>query len=197
MGDIINCTRFLCRTDDLVPLPTEPIEIPRIPLVSIAYRVGSLLNAFGEKTNEQHVMNALQAAVRQWKQQEISVDICDFTSYPKLDVFPPKYVIFLELTENEERKIDAQQLRFLQNTVSSEVEQQLCKANEYYKDYRSTSKLDPVTCILVQKGTFSTFMRKILLTERVSPTQVKPHRLLKNEHHIQFFYDNQIDTSAS
>jgi hypothetical protein len=197
MGDMINCTRFLCRADDLVPLPIEPVEIPRIPLVSLAYRVGTLLDAFGEKTSEQHVMNALQQTVQHWRKQEISVDICDFTSYPKLDVFPPKYVIFLELTEDEERKINDQQLRFLQSTVSSEVEQQLGKANQYYKDYRSASKLDPVACILVRSGTFSTFLRKVLLTDRVSPLQLKPHRLLKNEHHIQFFYDNQIGTSSS
>jgi hypothetical protein len=60
MGDIINCTRFLTRTDDLVPLPPEPAEIPRIPLISIAYRVGSLLDIYGEKTNERDVMNALK-----------------------------------------------------------------------------------------------------------------------------------------
>jgi len=59
MGDVINCTRFLCRADDLVPSPTEPVEIPQIPLISRAYRVGSLLDVFGEKTTEQDVINAL------------------------------------------------------------------------------------------------------------------------------------------
>ncbi|CAF1560253.1 unnamed protein product, partial [Adineta steineri] len=59
MGDMISCTGFLSRADDLVPLPSEPEEIPRIPLISIAYRVGSLLDVYGEKTSEQHVMNAL------------------------------------------------------------------------------------------------------------------------------------------
>lgn len=193
MGDIITCTRYLERADDLVPLPAEPIEIPRIPLVSLAYRVGSLLDVFGEKTNEQHLMNALQETVRQWKEQQLTVDICDFTSYAKLDVFPPKYIIFLELSESEERKMDAEQLRYIQKSISSDVEQHLCQANEYYNDYRIASKLDPVTCIFVQSGTFLTFRRKILVSEHVSPTQAKPHRLLKNEHHIQFFYDNQVD----
>ncbi|CAF4568189.1 unnamed protein product [Rotaria sp. Silwood1] len=181
MGDMINCTRFLCRADDLVPLPAEPVNIPRIPLISLAYRVGSLLDAFGEKTNEQHVMSALQAVVRQWKQYEISVDICDFTSYPKLDVFPAKYVIFLELIEDEERKIDAQQLQFIQNTLSSEVEQQLCKANEYYKDYRSDSKLDPIACILVRKGTFSTFMLSAAAKE-VFDAKYKSQRIEDNDY---------------
>jgi hypothetical protein len=197
MGDVINCTRFLCLADDLVPSPTEPVEIPQISLILLAYSFGSLLDVFGEKTTEQDVMNALQETNHQWREQEIPVDVCDFASYPKLDVFPATYVIFLELIGHEEHKIDAQQLRFLQNTVSSEVEQQLCKANQYYKGYRSASKLDPVDCILVRSGTFSTFMRKILLADRVSPTQVKPHRLLRNKHDIQFFYDNQIDILSS
>jgi hypothetical protein len=60
MGDIINCTRSFTRADDLVPLPPEPAEIPLIPLISIAYRVGNLLDIYGEKTNERDVMNALK-----------------------------------------------------------------------------------------------------------------------------------------
>ncbi len=65
MGDVINCTRFLCRADDLGPLPVEPAENPRIPLISIAYRVGNLLNVIGEKTSEQHLMDALERAADQ------------------------------------------------------------------------------------------------------------------------------------
>lgn len=193
----MTCTRFLSRSDDLVPLSTKPEEIPRIPLVSLAYRVGSLLDAFGEKTTEQHVMNALLETTRQWKEQGICVDICDFASYPKLDVFPTKYVIFLELIINEGHEFEEQQLRLLNDTMSSKVEQQLCKANQFYKEYRDASKLDSVTCILVRRGTFLAFMRQVLSTSSVSPTQFKPHRLLKNEHDIKFFYDNLINMSSS
>src|SRR5262245_29952135 len=101
MGDVITCTRFLSRTDDLVPLPSEPVVIPRIPLISFAYRLGNLLDVFGEKTTEQHVMYALKDSVHQWRNQGILIDLCDFTTYPKLDVFPPKYVIFLELINEQ------------------------------------------------------------------------------------------------
>ncbi|CAF1002365.1 unnamed protein product [Rotaria sordida] len=197
MGDVVNCTRFLCRADDLVPLPTEPVEIPRIPLISLAYRVGSLLDVFGEKANEVHLMNALQQTVHQWKSQGIPVDFCDFTSYPKLDASPAKYVIFLELSEDQKCKINAQQLQILKSTASEEVNQQLSKANEVYEKVQHFKVLDRLDCILVRSGTFSTFLRKFLWTSRSSPTQIKPHRILKNEEHIRFFYDNQIDTSLS
>ncbi|CAF1519674.1 unnamed protein product [Rotaria magnacalcarata] len=197
MGDVVNCTRFLCRTDDLVPLPTEPVEIPRVPLVSLAYRAGSLLDAFGEKTNEIHLMNALQQTIHQWKNQGIPVDFCDFTSYPKLDVFPMKYVIFLELSEDQECKIDARQLQILKTTANEEVDRQLGKANEVYQKVRQFNILDPLDCILVRSGTFSIFLRKFLWTNRSSPVQIKPHRLLKNEEHIRYFYDHKIDTSLS
>ncbi|CAF1321277.1 unnamed protein product, partial [Rotaria sordida] len=159
LGDMVNCTRFLCQADDLVRLPQEPVEIPRIPVISVAYRVGNLLDVYGEKTNEQHVMNALLQTMRQWKEQGIHVDLDEFTSYPRLDVFPPRYVIFMELIEKQGHKLDAQQLRFLQSTISSDVEQQLCKANQEYAATRRGTKLGALDCILVRSGTFSTFLK--------------------------------------
>ncbi len=110
--------------------------IPRIPLISIAYRLGSLLDVFGEKTTEQHVMYALRESVRQWRNQGIFVDLCDFTTYPKLDECPPKYVIFLELTDEQERKTNGDQLQTLQNIADFEVERQLSKANNHYRYIR-------------------------------------------------------------
>ncbi|CAF3598588.1 unnamed protein product [Rotaria sp. Silwood1] len=196
LGDVIDCTRFASRADDLVSLPSEPVDIPRIPLVSIAYRVGSLLDIFAEKTSEQHVMNALKQTIQEWREQGISVDICDFTTYPKLDTLPPQYVIFLELIDEQGCKIDDQLLRVLQKMADSEVDRQLCKANERYGYNRNVKKLSLLTCILVRSGTFSTFLRKELLTGRVNLIQIKPYRLLKNEHNIQFFYDNKIDISS-
>ncbi|CAF0890364.1 unnamed protein product [Rotaria sordida] len=197
MGDVINCTRFLCRADDLVPLPAAPAEIPRIPLISLAYRVGTLLDIHGEKISEQDVINALQQTICQWREQGILVDLCDFTSYPRLDVSPAKYVIFLELTNDHGYKIGAEQFEILKNTVNAEVEQQLCKASQKYQHSRSLTRLGPLNAILVRSGTFSAFMSKFLQTDRVSPVQVKPHRKLRNEDHIRFFYDSQIDTSLS
>ncbi|CAF3938624.1 unnamed protein product, partial [Rotaria sp. Silwood1] len=201
MGDVVTCTRFLCRSDDLVPLPIDQEEIPRIPLFSIAYRIGSLLDAFGEKTSEQHLMDALQRTSVQWKEQGIPLDIYDFTSYPKLDVFPPHYVLFLELIEEQnskqEYKISEKNFQLLQTMVDSEIERQLCQTNFNYNNVRKGSKLGPLVCILVRNGTFSNFLTDVLVTDRVSPTQIKPHRLLKNENHIQYFYANQINTSSS
>ena len=197
MGDVIRCTRFLSRAEDLVPLPSTPMEVPRIPLFSVEYRIGSLLDVLGEKTTEQHVMNALEQTILQWKRQGLPVGMCDFTSYPKLDAFPPQYVIFLELSEeNSGSQMTNEHFRFFQNSVDAELERQLCLANHYYKAIRDATKLAPLRCILVRKGTFSTFIEKKFATESVSPTQIKQHRLLKHDHHIQFFYDNQIDTSS-
>jgi hypothetical protein len=193
MGDVINCTRFLCRADDLVPLPVEPAENPRIPLISIAYRVGNLLNVIGEKTSEQRLMAALERAADQWRHQGIPVHICDFTAFPKLDVFPAQYVVFVELIGEKGRQVGSEQLQFIPNNVDSEVDRQLCITNLEYRDCRRDGELGQVACVLVRNGTFSIFLHKKLVTDRVSAVQIKPHRLLKNEEHIQFFYDNQID----
>jgi len=176
----------------LIPLPSEPVEIPRIPLISIAYRIGNLLNVIGEKTSEQHLLDALEQVANQWRHQGIPVRICDFTAFPKLDVFPPRYVIFLELTGESGYQIDDEQLQVLQNSADSEVDRQLCITGVEYKNFRGEGKLGPLTCVLVRSGTFSIFLNEKLVTQSVSALQIKPHRLLKNDQHIQFFYDNQI-----
>jgi hypothetical protein len=200
---VINCTRFLSRINDLVPLPLEPVDIPRIPLISIAYRLGCLLDANGEKTSEHNIMNALIRTVGQWKEQGMSVGMCDFTSYVKLDVFPARYVIFLELTEEGNDKTESiidhhqQQLRTLQNVADADVERHLCEIKQNYEERRNSNHIGPLICILVRSGTFSTFLNKELVTDRVSRIQIKPHRLLKNEHNIKFFYDHQISHSCS
>ncbi|CAF1468615.1 unnamed protein product [Adineta steineri] len=193
LGDIVNCTRFLSRSDDLVSLPSEPKEIPRIPLISLAYRVGSLLDVFGEKTSEQHVLSALQLTMGQWKHQGIPVDIINYTTYAKLDASPVYYVIFLELIESGKSEVYHAQPQVDQNMADLEVDRQLCIANENYKDYRTFGKLGPLSCVLVRSGTFDKFLNEILVTDRVSHVQIKPPRLLHNKQHIQFFYDNQIN----
>ncbi|CAF1268649.1 unnamed protein product [Rotaria sordida] len=154
MGDVIICTRFLCRADDLVALPEEPVEIPRVPLISLAYRVGTLLDIFGEKTNEQHVMNAIQQTIRQWREQGIPVDFCEFASYPRLDVFPAKYVIFLELIADQGHKIDTQQFQVLKNTIDAEVEEQLCKLTISQLNYISLYDLSSGSLLLVYVNSF-------------------------------------------
>jgi hypothetical protein len=190
MGDVILCTRFLSRADDLLPLPSE---IPRIPLISMAYRIGSLLNVNGEKTTEEHLFYALRQTIYNWKEQGITVELYDFTSFPKLDAFPVHYVIFFELIHDKEHKINDQQRQMMQDTLNSEVERHLCKANNFYYIMRDAGRFGLVECILFQSGTFLTFRQKIFTTDGVAPLQVKSHRLLKDKDHIQFFYDNRTD----
>jgi hypothetical protein len=195
IGDVILCTRFLSREDDLLPLPTEPAEIPRIPLISMSYRIGTLLNVNGEKTTEEHLFYVLRQTIEDWKEQGIHVELSDFTSFAKLDAFPVHYVIFFELTDNEEQKINDEQRQFMKNSLNSKVEHYLCKANNIYDKWRSTGKFGPAKCILLRNGTFATFRQNIFMTEGGAPLQVKSHRLLKDENHIRFFYDNEIDNS--
>jgi hypothetical protein len=193
MGDVILCTRFLSREDDLLPLPSGPAEIPQIPLISMSYRIGSLLNVNGEKTTEEHLFYALRQTIYNWKEQGINVQLCDFTSFPKLDAFPVHYVIFFELNDTEEHKMND---RIIQNSLDSEVERHLCKANNFYYIMRDAGRFGPVECILLRNGTFSTFRQKIFTTDGVAPLQVKTHRLLRDKDHIRFFYDNQVETSS-
>jgi hypothetical protein len=39
----------------------------------------------------------LKQTIQDWKDQEIIVELCDFTSFPKLDTFPVHYMIFFEV----------------------------------------------------------------------------------------------------
>jgi hypothetical protein len=77
----------------------------------MSYRTGSLLNVNGEKTTEEYLFYSLRQTIHDWKEQGITVDLCDFTSFPKLDPFPVHYVIFFELIYDEEHKINDQHRR--------------------------------------------------------------------------------------
>ena len=200
MGDVINCTRYLSRATDLVPLSSEPVEIPRIPLITIAYRIGTLLDIYGEKTTEHHITDALHRTVNHWKEQHISTAIRDFTAYPKLDVFPAHYVIFVELIEQQDETSTChtrnQNLAMLKKAANTDLDRNLAKVHPWYGSARDAKKLDSLTCIFVQSGTFSTFLNKELVHDQVGPIQIKPHRLLKNEDHVRFFYEHQIASSS-
>lgn len=168
-------------TLELIPLPGDVEKVPPVPLISVAYCVGSLLDVFEEKTSEQHVMNAIQETIHGWNQEEIPVHMTDFTSYVKLNVLPPHYVIFVEINFNsKEIKDERAHLEQLQLNASELLEHQLCQTNHKYEESRRAGKLGPLSCILVQQGTFSTFFYQNLLTQRVSSSQIKPHRLLTN-----------------
>ncbi|CAF1005500.1 unnamed protein product [Adineta ricciae] len=195
MGDVINCTRFLSHSNDLVTLPAEPKEIPRIPLISIACRIGCL-DIYGEKTSERHVLNAIMKVIQQWKEQGFHVSLHDFTSYTKIDGLSVCYVVFIELIDEKSHDTNCtvvdNQFKMLQDIASNEIDRQLCIENQVYESYRQIGKLGPLMCILVQYGTFSTFLNKELVTDQVSPVQIKPRRFLRNEQHIRFFYEHQI-----
>ena len=195
MGDVVHCTRFVSRANDLLPLPSEPAEIPRIPLVSMAYRIGSLLNVNGGKTTEEHVLYALQQTINDWKEHEITVELCDFTSFPKLDAFPVHYVIFAELIGVEEDKMSGRNRQLMRNSVNSTLERHLRQANNFYHIMRDAGRFGPAVCVLVRNGTFSTFRKRLFVTDGIGPLQVKPHRLLKDDNHIQFFFENQMNMS--
>lgn len=192
---MITCTRLLSRADDLVPLPSEPVEIPRIPLISVAYRVGTLLNIAGEKTSEQHLLYALQQTIQDWRNDGILIELADFSSFPKLDAFPPHYVILLELLDASENKINHQQIETLKRDSNLQIERYLCKANDFYQTMRNAGKLGPLHCLLVRSGTFWTFRQNLLAAGTASPLQIKPQRLLRSEDHMRFFYESEIDSS--
>jgi len=196
MGDIIQCTRFLSRTDNLLQLPSEMAEIPRIPLFSIVYRVGNLLNVTGEKTTEEHVLFSLQQTIHEWKQQGISVELYDFTSFPKLDAFPVHYVIFFELTTKSDDSIDTQLKKIRQSDIDLIVDRYLCKANNSYNLSRNAGKFGPAISILLRSGTFSKFQQKTTRGVGENSLQFKTRRLLKDNDHIEFFYKNKLEIFA-
>ncbi|CAF3974306.1 unnamed protein product, partial [Rotaria sp. Silwood1] len=152
LGDVVTCTRLLSQDNDTVPIPSEQIKLTRIPLISVAYRAGNLLNVGGENTTEQHLLDTLRQTVQIWKQQSIDVDICDFTLYPQLDMFPTRYVMFLELIDanshHQNRAINRQHPILQNEDALSELERQLCQSNHIYRDHRNTGKLSSLRCIL-------------------------------------------------
>ena len=144
-----------------------------IPLFKVLYRTGSILDAYGEKTTEEHVETSLRRTA-----EAHGCSLLHFTSSLQVDVSPAVYFIYAEFSKeltNEER-----------SGITDEVDAELRKVHQIYDDYRVQNKLGKLTCFVVDSGTFEEF-RELIIAGGTAPLQVKIPRLVTKQAHLDFF----------
>lgn len=148
----------------------------KIPFIKVCYRTGSLLDAFGEKTTENHIESALMKLAKAH-----DCTLTDFTCSLQLDESPVIYCIFAEFSKKLFNENDL---------LSAELDSYLCGIHPIYDDYRLKRKLGRLECFAFTEGKFSDF--KQLLVETGTPfLQLKVPRLISKSAHLDFFSQKQ------
>ena len=139
-----------------------------IPLFKICYRTGSILDAFGEKTTEVHVEEALKRYAN-----EKSLKLVDFTTFLPIERSPVVYQIFVEF-QNE----DGSPVEEIKEDASSVVDKHLRDVHKFYDKCREQTKLGEVEVNFVASSTFIE-LKEQLIEAGTAPLQCKIPRLIK------------------
>lgn len=140
------------------------------PYIQFAYRKGQLLNLTGEKTTEEH-MQALIHKIEEMADCRIN----HWTAYNSTDEFPYHYVLLIENEEGKDLSV-----------YSHEAHELLRSINPRYEIFFASLRLGPLIIWNQEFGTNKAWMQK-KIQEGVSPSQVKPVRILDTPEKMEFF----------
>ena len=155
--------------------------LKHVPRIQISYRTGSILDAYGEKTTEIHVVSALQLACEEWNNMNGTshFSFCEFTCFLQLNESPVRYYIFVEMD-------------FLIQPMNLDViDAQLRKINGFYDHCRAQNKIGPLKIFIVKSAAFAEF-KNLLILEGAAPLQVKIPRLISKPEHVEFLSTRSV-----
>ncbi|MBK9755793.1 MAG: GH3 auxin-responsive promoter family protein [Nannocystis sp.] len=136
----------------------------RAPVLSFAWRQGTVLDLVGEHSTEVHLLAAVeQASARLVGRADALVD---FTVHGDSEAAPPRYVVYVEL----EGQVDA-------GALARAVELELGEQNPLFVDYRRGDRIGPPAVRLLPTGSFRALAQwRLARANGVSAVQLKPAR---------------------
>lgn len=140
------------------------------PEVEFLYRKNQVLNMVSEKTNEEHLTNAIKNTMR-----KLNLNLVDYTTMPDNSITPGRYVFYFELKD----KLPAHKVELLQKTLDKEIR----NSNLAYDRARQNKRLGDVKAILLAPNTFNS-IKETLFTKGVSKSQIKIPRVITNNKNI-------------
>ncbi len=140
------------------------------PEVEFLYRKNQVLNMVAEKTNEEHLTNAIKNTMK-----KLNLNMIDYTTLPDNSITPGRYVFYFEL-RNE---MPMYKVNLLQKTLDSELR----NSNLAYDRARKNNRLGDVKVILLAPNTFN-IIKETLFTKGVSKSQIKVPRVITNNKNI-------------
>jgi hypothetical protein len=141
------------------------------PEIQFMYRKNQLLNMVSEKTTEDHALHALRNTFNR-----LGSSFSDYTVIGDNSVSPGKYIFYVEAKDMPKN---------LSKSLSTILDEELCKANIAYGRQRASKKLGCAELRLVSSGTFDLLKQRII-DRGVSKNQVKIPRVLKDANMIDF-----------
>ncbi|PJI07289.1 MULTISPECIES: GH3 auxin-responsive promoter family protein [Clostridium] len=149
------------------------------PEVEFLYRKNQVLNMAAEKTNEEQLTSAIQAAIKKLK-----LNLVDYTTMPDNSITPGRYIFYFELKNNMSSCI----LQLLERTLDSELR----KSNLAYDRARDNRRLGRIKVVLLKPNTFN-LIKEALFRKGISKNQIKiPRVAVNNKCVLEISEENKI-----
>ncbi|GLC30263.1 plant auxin-responsive GH3 [Clostridium omnivorum] len=149
------------------------------PEIEFLYRKNQVLNMVAEKTNEEHLTNAIKNTMK-----KLNLNLIDYTTLPDNSITPGRYVFYFEFKDEMPKyKVD-----LLEKTLDSEIR----NSNLAYDRARNNKKLGAVKVTLLAPNTFN-IIKETLFTKGVSKSQIKvPRVIISNKNILNIINKNKI-----
>lgn len=142
----------------------------KCPEVEFLYRKNQVLNMVSEKTNEEHLTNALRSTIK-----KLNLNLVDYTTMPDNSITPGRYTFYFEF----KNKIPGYKVQLLEETLDSEIR----KSNLAYDRARNNKRLGMLKVILLSANTFC-LVKDSLLNKGISKNQIKIPRVITSNRNI-------------
>lgn len=140
------------------------------PEIEFLFRKNQVLNMVSEKTNEEHLTNAIRSCMNNF-----NLSLVDYTTKPDNSITPGRYVFYCEFKD----KLFYEKVKSLEKQLDKELR----KSNLAYDRARNNRKLDDIKIIVLKSGTFK-IIKESLLQKGVSKNQIKIPRVIINNENI-------------
>ncbi|MBQ2832429.1 GH3 auxin-responsive promoter family protein [Methanobrevibacter sp.] len=143
------------------------------PMIEFLYRLDQCLCLAGEKVNGEHLRAAAYKT-----EKDFGFDLIDFSVYVDYDSLPMKYVYLMEvedLPEDVTREI-----------IQEKLNENFCATDSVLRNKIEKSIIGKTELYFVQPETYLLY-KELMVARGTSPAQVKPPRILRDEHDISFF----------
>ncbi|MBD7910800.1 GH3 auxin-responsive promoter family protein [Clostridium cibarium] len=149
------------------------------PEIEFLYRKNQVLNMVAEKTNEEHITNAIRNTVK-----KMNLSLVDYTTKPDNSITPGRYIFYFELKDI----ISDSKKRLLQEVLDKEIR----ASNLAYDRARNNKRLGIVKIMLLKPNTFK-LMKESLISKGISKNQIKIPRVVTNkEYLLKILSENHI-----
>jgi GH3 auxin-responsive promoter len=135
------------------------------PVMAFRYRMGSVIDLVGEKTSEEQALAAVKQVVGE-------AGLVDYAAFGDALATPPRYVVFIEASEDHQGSIS-----------SDRLDAALSTKNPAYAAYRAGGhRLGPPTVRIVRTGAFRALeQRRLVATPGLARNQLKTPRRIADD----------------